>query len=89
MIGLREDLPRVLEDWACRLATLGLTRVDGRLIGDDDALPDQVFGNGWPWDDLAFGYAAPIGALQFDENTARVVIQPGAEPGAPEPSPLS
>jgi D-alanyl-D-alanine carboxypeptidase/D-alanyl-D-alanine-endopeptidase (penicillin-binding protein 4) len=83
MIGLRDDLPRVLEDWACRLATLGLTRVDGRLIGDDDALPDQAFGNGWPWDDLAFGFAAPIGALQFDENSARVVITPGAEPGAP------
>jgi D-alanyl-D-alanine carboxypeptidase/D-alanyl-D-alanine-endopeptidase (penicillin-binding protein 4) len=83
MIAVREDLPRVLEDWACRLATLGLTRVDGRLIGDDDALPDQAFGNGWPWDDLAFGFAAPIGALQFDENSARVVIQPAAQAGLP------
>lgn len=82
MIGRRDDLPRVLEDWACRLATLGLTRVEGRLIGDDDALPDDAFGAGWAWDDLAFGFAAPFGALQFHENSAQVVIRPGPEPGA-------
>jgi D-alanyl-D-alanine carboxypeptidase/D-alanyl-D-alanine-endopeptidase (penicillin-binding protein 4) len=82
-IGSREDAPRVLEDWACRLATLGLRRIEGRIVGDDDALPDQALGRGWGWDDLAFGYAAPVGALQYDESTVRVVIAAGAHDGAP------
>ena len=79
-IGEREDRPRVLDEWAGRLAMLGVTRIDGRLIGDDDLLPDQALGAGWAWDDLAFGYAAPIGALQFHEGSAQVVITAGPRP---------
>jgi D-alanyl-D-alanine carboxypeptidase/D-alanyl-D-alanine-endopeptidase (penicillin-binding protein 4) len=82
-IGEREHTPRVLDDWAARLAALGIRRIDGRLIGDDDALPDQVLGTGWAWDDLAFGFATPLGALQYHESAAQVVIAPGPRPGAP------
>ncbi len=82
-IGQRADAPRVLDEWACRLAVLGVTRVEGRLIGDDDALPDQALGSGWAWDDLAFGYAAPLSALQYHESAADIVITAGAKPGMP------
>ena len=82
-IGEREDNPGVLDDWAGRLATLGIRRVEGRLIGDDDVLPDQALGSGWAWDDLAFGYATPLGALQFYESTARVVISAGPRADTP------
>ena len=82
-IGERDDAPSVLDEWAGRLAMLGVTRVDGRLIGDDDALPDQALGAGWAWDDLAFGYATAVGALQFHEGAAQVVISPGPRPETP------
>jgi D-alanyl-D-alanine carboxypeptidase/D-alanyl-D-alanine-endopeptidase (penicillin-binding protein 4) len=82
-IGEREDAPRVLDDWAGRLAALGITHVDGRLIGDDDVLPDQALGTGWAWDDLAFGFATPVGALQFHEGAAQVVITAGPRPDTP------
>jgi D-alanyl-D-alanine carboxypeptidase/D-alanyl-D-alanine-endopeptidase (penicillin-binding protein 4) len=82
-IGEREDAPLVLDDWALELSLLGITRIEGRLIGDDDALPDQGLGSGWAWDDLAFGYAAPIGALQYHESAAQVVITPGPAPDMP------
>jgi D-alanyl-D-alanine carboxypeptidase/D-alanyl-D-alanine-endopeptidase (penicillin-binding protein 4) len=82
-IGEREDTPRVLDEWAGRLAMLGVTRIDGRLIGDDDILPDQALGAGWAWDDLAFGFAAPVGALQFHEGSAQVVITAGPRPETP------
>ena len=49
---------RVFEQWADKLRELGITRVDGRLIGDDDAFDDDTPGEGWPWDDLTAGYAA-------------------------------
>jgi serine-type D-Ala-D-Ala carboxypeptidase/endopeptidase (penicillin-binding protein 4) len=74
--------PRALEDWAAYLASAGLRRIEGRLIGDDDALPDQALGNGWAWDDLAFGFATPVGALLYGEGAARVVITAGAREGA-------
>src|SRR5918997_579192 len=66
-----------LDAWAARLSSLGIRSIDGRLVGDDDALPDQALGTGWAWDDLAFGYAAPIGALQYHESAVQVVIASG------------
>jgi serine-type D-Ala-D-Ala carboxypeptidase/endopeptidase (penicillin-binding protein 4) len=82
-IGEGEEGGRVLDDWAHRLTLLGLSRVDGRIIGDDDAFPDQRLGSGWAWDDLAFGFAAPVGALQYRESTAQVVITAGPRPDTP------
>jgi D-alanyl-D-alanine carboxypeptidase/D-alanyl-D-alanine-endopeptidase (penicillin-binding protein 4) len=82
-IGEREDGPLVLDDWALELSMLGIRRIEGRLIGDDDALPDQALGSGWAWDDLAFGFAAPIGALQYHESAAQVVITAGRAVGTP------
>jgi len=61
----------------------GITRIDGRVVGNDDAFDDERYGVGWAWDDFAFGYAAPVGALQFNENQVDVVVAPGAAVGAP------
>jgi serine-type D-Ala-D-Ala carboxypeptidase/endopeptidase (penicillin-binding protein 4) len=72
---------RMLDDWANALWQRGLRRVDGRVVGDDRAFQNEPMGAGWAWDDLAYGYAAPVGALQINENAADVVITPGAAVG--------
>ena len=54
-------------------AHAGITAIEGRVIGDDQAFDDDGVGPGWSWDYLEAGYAAPIGALQFNENTADLV----------------
>lgn len=82
-IGERADRPRVLDEWAARLAALGVQRIAGRLVGDDDALPDQALGTGWAWDDLAFGFASPAGALQYHEGVVQLTIVAGSSPGTP------
>jgi serine-type D-Ala-D-Ala carboxypeptidase/endopeptidase (penicillin-binding protein 4) len=75
--------PAVLFEWAGALRAAGIERIDGRIIGDDQAFDDEGLGQGWAWDYLQFGYAAPVGALQFNENLASLTIRPGAENGAP------
>lgn len=70
-------------EWAAALRAAGITRVDGRLIGDDDAFDDERLGAGWAWDYLGEAYAAPFGALNYNENIAVLEIQPGARPGLP------
>ena len=42
-----------------------------------------MLGAGWAWDYLADGYAAPSGALSYNENVAVVRIWPGEAPGDP------
>jgi D-alanyl-D-alanine carboxypeptidase/D-alanyl-D-alanine-endopeptidase (penicillin-binding protein 4) len=64
------------------LRTAGVTRIEGRVVGDDNAFDDERYGGAWHLDYLAYGYAAPIGALQYNENVADVTVTAGAEAGA-------
>jgi serine-type D-Ala-D-Ala carboxypeptidase/endopeptidase (penicillin-binding protein 4) len=83
-INTRDDrASRVMDDWAEALRAAGITHIGGRVVGDDQAFDDESLGAGWSWDYLHAGYAAPIGALQFNENVARIVVTPGATAGAP------
>lgn len=73
----------LFDDWADALRRAGISRVDGRLIGDDNAFTDEPLGAGWAWDYLSAGYAAPSGALSYNENVAVIRITPAAAPGLP------
>lgn len=63
--------------WAAELKAHGISIVTGRLVGDDNRLQDVVLGSGWAWDDLDRSFATGVGALQFNQNTARLVVLPG------------
>ena len=78
----------VFAGWADELRSLGVRRIAGRIIGDDDVLDDGAletpgFGSGWAWDDFARGFAAPAGALQHRGNVVEVVVEPGSAAGRP------
>lgn len=75
--------PPLFAEWADALRQAGITRVDGRLIGDDDAFEEEGLGAGWAWDYLAAGYAAPSGALNYTQNQITIRATPGAAPGDP------
>jgi D-alanyl-D-alanine carboxypeptidase/D-alanyl-D-alanine-endopeptidase (penicillin-binding protein 4) len=72
----------LFREWAVVLKRIGIQKVEGRVIGDDSAFDDDGLGAGWAWDDLAASYATSVGALQFNQNTAQLVITPSA-PGEP------
>lgn len=73
----------LFREWARVLRNAGIMRVTGRIIGDDNAFDDEMLGAGWAWDYLAYGYAAPVSALQYGENVAVLRIRPGAREGDP------
>ncbi|MBP8275245.1 MAG: D-alanyl-D-alanine carboxypeptidase/D-alanyl-D-alanine-endopeptidase, partial [Acidobacteria bacterium] len=76
-------------EWAAALRKAGITRVNGRIIGDDAFFDDDTLGMGWSWDDLVFGYGAPISGLSYNENQVVVRITPGAKAGDPAKVELS
>ena len=73
----------VLDEWAAALRAAGINEIDGRIVGDDQLFDDEGIGPGWAWDYLQFGYAAPVGALQFNENLATLTVRPAAQAGDP------
>ncbi len=70
------------DDWARALGAQGIRHITGHVVGDDSAMEQPGWGIGWAWDDLAVGYGAAYGALQFNDNEAEVTVGPGATPGA-------
>ncbi len=70
-------------EWAAALRQAGITRVDGRILGDDHVFDQANLGAGWAWDYLADGYAAPAGGLNYNENVAVIRLWPGAAAGDP------
>jgi D-alanyl-D-alanine carboxypeptidase/D-alanyl-D-alanine-endopeptidase (penicillin-binding protein 4) len=74
---------KLFDDWALALRGLNVLRIDGNIIGDDNAFDDEGLGAGWAWDYLQYGYAAPVGALEYNEDVAPLTIAAGPAEGAP------
>ena len=72
----------VLDDWTRALQEAGIFSIEGRIVGNDQAFDDEGIGAGWAWDYLQYGYAAPVGALEFNENLATLAVSPGDREGA-------
>ena len=69
------DLTRTFRQWADSLRALGVRRVQGPVIGDDDVFDNLPLGQGWQWDDLVWYYGAEISGLQFSEGTVHVEVR--------------
>ncbi len=78
-----DDAFAVFKEWARNLKERGIRKIEGDLVGDDRAFPEPWLGDSWEWDDLAYGYAAPVSALQFNENLEIIEITPGEKEGGP------
>ena len=61
----------------------GITRIAGRVIGDDNLVEEPRPGLAWSWDDLGTTSGAVSGALNATENVTRIVVKPGPAPGQP------
>jgi D-alanyl-D-alanine carboxypeptidase/D-alanyl-D-alanine-endopeptidase (penicillin-binding protein 4) len=59
----------------------GVRTVQGDIVGDDSFFLDEPYGTDWGWDDLQWDYGAPVSALTFNDNTAKLSIH--ADPSVP------
>ncbi|UCC82988.1 MAG: D-alanyl-D-alanine carboxypeptidase/D-alanyl-D-alanine-endopeptidase [Gemmatimonadota bacterium] len=78
-----DDTAAPFRDWADSLRALGVTRIAGDIVGDDNLYDDVHLGPGWSWDYLDDYYAAEIGALLYNEGVVTYKIMPGDSAGAP------
>jgi len=76
-----------LKVWSARLAEMGVKRIEGRLIGDDDAFDDRPYPEGWTVNYITkqkgryMGNSA--GGLSYRDNVVPVKVgatQPGSRP---------
>ena len=82
-ISERSEVPGGLRALARGIRNAAITRIEGRVIGDDDLFDGEGLGNGWTLDNLPYGYAAPVSALEYNEGSVDLVIRAGAAEGDP------
>jgi serine-type D-Ala-D-Ala carboxypeptidase/endopeptidase (penicillin-binding protein 4) len=82
-ISERGEMPGALRAIARRVRDAGVVRIEGGVIGDDDLFDDNGFGEGWTLDNLPYGYAAAVSALEYNEGSVDLVIHAGATAGEP------
>lgn len=82
-----------LQRWAMVLAEMGITRIDGQLVGDDDVFDDRFYAEGWDVDYVTNQSSRLIGVsaggLAYDDNLIRVHLRAGGvgEPPVVETQP--
>lgn len=70
----------VWEALADSLAALGIREIRGDVVGDGSYFGGRSTGVGWQLDYMDAWYAAPAGALSFNDNMVTLHIVPAAEP---------
>ena len=79
-----------LAAWARELKALGVARIEGRLIGDDDVIDEQPYADGWDINHIATAdWASGVGGLSYAENlvTVNIAGTQAGEPASVEPVP--
>ncbi len=64
----------VLDALAEQVEQAGVRVVDGDVIGDDTYFLSEPYPPGWSWDELQWGYGAPVSALTFNDNADELII---------------
>ncbi len=72
-----------LAEMADRAVAKGLREVDGDIVADDSYFPYDPYPAGWTVGDLFFKFGAPISAIDFNDNSVTVEVQPGPRMGEP------
>ncbi len=72
-----------LAEMADRAVAKGLREVDGDIVADDSYFPYDPYPAGWTVGDLFFKFGAPVSAIDFNDNTVTVEVQPGPRMGEP------
>jgi len=70
-----------IADLAAQVASQGVTRVEGDIVGDDTWYPWEPYSDGWSIDDPLYDYGAPVSALTINDNAFTLSIRPGAREG--------
>ena len=77
-----------IRNWAKRLAEMGITSIEGRIVGDDNAFDERAYGEGWDIDYVTSQGSRLIGVstsgLAYNDNVVEVKIVAAGAGKSPE-----
>ncbi|HRU55531.1 MAG TPA: D-alanyl-D-alanine carboxypeptidase/D-alanyl-D-alanine-endopeptidase, partial [Candidatus Sumerlaeia bacterium] len=69
----KSDNTAIFRDWAKALKRMGIEKIEGNIVGDDDYFGDDTFGQGWSPNSRGSWFSAEVSALSFNDNCVDVV----------------
>ncbi len=78
------DMFRVYKNWADSLLENGIDEITGNIIGDDNHFDNIGLGDGWAWNYESYWYAAPSGAISFNDNVVDIIVSVDKESLIPQ-----
>ncbi len=76
------DYYKAIDDFAARIASTGVKRVEGNIVGDESYFTGSRLGYGWEWDDLQWYFGAEVSALTVNDNALDLFVRPGRDVGS-------
>lgn len=73
----------VLNQWVKAIKEAGITKIEGRIIGDDSAWGSSSTPEGWTWQDMGNYYGAAPSALSWRENQFDLKLRAGTRLNQP------
>lgn len=71
-----QDMYAVFNTFADSLLDKGIDEIRGKIIGDDNAFDENGLGKGWSWEYESYWFAAPSGALSYNDNCIDISVFP-------------
>lgn len=77
------DYFKGINNLAEQIASAGVKRVEGDLVGDESYFDGAPYGSGWNWEDLQWWYGAEVSSLTINDNALDLAVKPGIDVGQP------
>lgn len=85
----KSDNTAIFRDWAKALRQMGIEKIEGNVVGDDDYFGDDTFGQGWSPNSRGNWFSAEVSALSFNDNCVDVTWNGSGAVGKPAPYKLN
>lgn len=69
-----DDINFVFDSWIDSLVELGIDKIKGNIVGDDNLFDDLGLGEGWAWDYETDWFAAQSSAISFNDNCVDLLV---------------
>ncbi len=77
----RDDPLNVIKKFVNVLDSIGISSIQGNIIGDDSYFDDNYYGPGWAWDDMLYPYSAQVNAISINDNKLDLFVFQGDSTG--------
>ena len=81
--SIATPLTATFEQWEQAIRAAGISKIEGRIIGDGRWLEGAAEDPTWQWGDLGTYYGTGLSGLTFYENMMSFSVSPGNRVGAP------